>query len=244
VGRWSRQVAAVFVAGLGVGPGRRWLDVGCGTGSLAAAIVAGSAPARVVGVDPAVGFLTAARARTPGCFFGVGDARALPIRDRAADAVVSGLALNFVPEPNRAVAEFARVTAPGGVAAAFVWDYAEGMRMMRTFWDAATALDPEAAARDEGRLFPVCDPDRLRALWTDAGFAAVATGAIEVPTVFAGFDDYWRPFLGGQGPAPGYVASLDDDHRTELRELLRTMLPAGEIPLTARTWTVHGTRLG
>ena len=247
VGRWSRRVAADFVPWLGVPAGRRWLDVGCGTGALTATVLAGARPARVVGVDPSPGFLKAA-----GVTFGaearagfvVGDARSLPLPDRRFDAIVSGLALNFVPEPARAAAELARVAAPGAVVAAYVWDYAEGMAMMRYVWDAAAEVDPQGAGLDEGRRFPLCRPEPLRLLWTDAGLTGVEVRPFEVPTVFADFDDYWRPFLGGQGAAPAYLATLDDARRDAIRDLVRARLPSlvdGSIPLNARVWAVRGT---
>jgi SAM-dependent methyltransferase len=243
VGRWSRLVADEFVAWLDAPPGRSWLDVGCGTGALTAAAL-GTGPARVTGIDRSTGFLTEARSRT-GAGFAAGDARALPVRDGRSDVVVSGLALNFVPEPQRAVAEFARVTAPGGTAAAYVWDYGDGMEMMRHFWDAAAILDPGSVAFDEGRRFTMCAPGPLAELWAGAGFGAVETRAIDVPTVFTGFADFWQPFLGGQGSAPGYVASLPDRRRTALRDLLLARLPTGPdgtVRLTARAWAVQGKR--
>jgi SAM-dependent methyltransferase len=246
VGRWSRRVAEAFLRWLAAPTGRRWLDMGCGTGALTGAVLATAEPARVVGVDPSVGFLgRAARTADPRASFCAGDARSLPLRDRRFDAVVSGLTLNFVPDPVRAVAELTRVAAPGATVAAYVWDYAKGMAMMRYFWDTATTLDPAAAELDEGRRFPaLCQPDALRGLWTGAGLESVAVRAIEVPTVFADFDDYWTPFLGGQGPAPGYVMSLGEERRVALRDLLRARLPTdpdGSIPLTARAWAVRGT---
>jgi SAM-dependent methyltransferase len=245
VGRWSRRVAEAFLRWLDVPAGQRWLDIGCGTGALTATVLAVADPARVVGVDASEGFLTNARDRIgdPRSAFCAGDARSLPLPDRRFDAVVSGLALNFVPDPRGAVAEFARVTAAGGVVAAYVWDYAEGMAMMRYFWDAAAALDPAAADLDEGRRFPLCRPEPLGDLWADAGLDDVTVQAIEVPTVFADFDDYWRPFLGGQGPAPGYAVSLTEENRHALGDLLRTRLPSGvdgSIALTARAWAVSG----
>jgi SAM-dependent methyltransferase len=247
VGRWSARVAREFVRWLAVPPGRSWLDVGCGTGALAAAVVAAAEPARIVGVDPSPTFLDDARIRVADARaeFVVGDALSLPLPDGACDAVVSGLALNFVPEPDRAVAEFARVARPGGVVAAYVWDYAGGMAMLRHFWDAAAALDPTAADLDEGRRFPLCRPDVLRGLWTDAGLDRVTVEAVDVATTFADFDDFWTPFLGGQGPAPGYVATLTASRRDDLRDLLRSRLPAGPdggIALTARAWAVRGER--
>ncbi|MFI0410590.1 class I SAM-dependent methyltransferase [Actinomadura sp. 3N508] len=256
VGRWSRRVADPFLRRLDVPAGKRWLDVGCGTGALTATILALTDPAQVIGVDTSEGFLSRARAQVtdPRASFRLADARSLPLppplptpgHRRRFDAVVSGLALNFVPEPHLAVAEFGRVATEGGTVAAYVWDYAEGMAMIRHFWDAAITLDPAAATElDEGRRFPLCRPERLHRLWTDAGLDEITVEPIEVPTVFTGFDDYWRPFLGGQGPAPAYAMSLTEEHRRDLRDLLRTRLPAapdGSIRLTARAWAVRGIR--
>ena len=238
VGRWSRAVAAEFVRWLDVDAGLRWLDVGCGTGALAEAIAAGAQPDAVVGVDPSQGFLEVAKARNPGLEFHVGDARALPVGENEFDVVVSGLALNFVPEPARAVAECARAAKEGGLVAAYVWDYAEGMEMMRHFWDVAVELDPAAAEFDEGRRFSLCRPVGLREVWE--GMGDVVVEAIDIPTVFTGFDDLWRPFLGGQGSAPGYAMSLSEDRRGELRGRLRERLGEGEIRLKARAWAVKG----
>ena len=244
VGRWSRRIAPTFVHWLDLSAGLRWADVGCGTGALTATVLAEAEPTEVVGVDPSDGFLAEARARLtdPRVSFQVGDAQALALPDNRFDAVVSGLALNFVPDPRRAAAEFARVA--DGVAAAYVWDYADGMAMMRYFWDAAAELDPAAAELDEGTRFSVCRPEPLGRLWAEAGLDDVTVQAIELPTVFADFDDYWRPFLGGQGSAPGYAMSLTEDQRGALRDLLRERLPvgqAGSISLTARAWAVRGT---
>lgn len=236
VGRWSRRIGAGFVAWLGRPDGLRWLDAGCGTGALTGVVASQAGPAELTGVDPSEGFLRSAH--VPGARFVVGDARALPFPDDRFDVVVSGLALNFVPDPARAAAEFARVTAPGGTVAAYVWDYAEGMEMMRYFWDAAAA-----AGLDEAARFPICRPDPLRALWTGAGLHDAEVRAIEVPTVFADVDDYWQPFLGGQGPAPAYLASLPPERREALRENLFARLPVepdGSIRLTARAWAVRG----
>jgi SAM-dependent methyltransferase len=247
VGRWSRRVAVPFLAWLGVRAGRRWLDVGCGTGALTATVLASAEPAEVTGVDPAAPFVAHAQAKItdPRARFETGDARSLPLLDGRFDAVISGLVLNFVPEPERAVAELTRVAVPGGTVAAYVWDYAEGMALMRYFWDAAVVLDPAAAELDEGHRFPLCRPEPLAALWTDAGLGEVEVRSIEVPTVFTDFDDYWAPFLGGQGPAPGYTMSLPEERRAALRDLVRDRLPTaadGSIPLTARAWAVRGLR--
>jgi SAM-dependent methyltransferase len=242
VGRWSRLVADRFVAWLRPGAGARWLDVGCGTGALTGTVLAAADPASVLAVDRSRGYLDYARRRVAGAGFGVADGGSLPVRDRSVDRVVSGLVLNFLPDPARAVAEMSRVCRPGGVVAVYVWDYAEGMQPIRRFWDAAIALDPAAAELDEGRTFPLCRPDRLAAVF--AGLADVESTAITVPTRFREFDDYWTPFLGGQGPAPGYCAGLSDAARQRLRDRLRSTLPTaadGSIPLSARAWAVRGT---
>lgn len=246
VGRWSRLVARQFLDRLAAPAGLGWLDVGCGTGALTAAVAERGAPARLAGIDPAAGFLELARERLGGAAeLYRGDAQALPFADGAFDRVVSGLVLNFVPDQPRAVAEMARVTRPGGAAALYVWEYAGGMELMRRFWDAAAALDPSAADLDEGRRFPGCRPEPLRTLFEGAGLEGVATWAIDVPTVFRDFDDYWQPFLGGQGPAPAYCMALPPEARAALRERLRQSLPAaadGSIRLTARAWAVRGDR--
>jgi SAM-dependent methyltransferase len=247
VGRWSRTVAAEFLPWLGVAPGARWLDVGCGTGALTGAILDRCAPDAVLGIDPSPGFLAYARHHLadPRAAFRPGDAQALPVGDAAFDAVASALVLNFVPDAARAVAEMRRAARPGGRVAAYVWDYAKGMQMMRRFWDAAAALDPAGAGdRDEALRFPLCRPGPLQALFEAAGLREVEVTAIEVPTVFRDFDDYWTPFLGGQAPAPAYCMSLGEDRRAALRERLRATLPAGpdrRIPLSARAWAVRGT---
>jgi SAM-dependent methyltransferase len=246
VGRWSRKVASAFCAWLEPEPGGRWLDVGCGTGALTETIANNVRPAGLVSVDPSSSYLQYARARTGdrGVSFAVGDALALPLRTGSLDHVVSGLVLNFVSDPARALEEMRRVTQPGGIVAAYVWDYAERMELMRYFWDAAVTLDPAASRLDEGRRFPICRPDRLEACFQAAKLSDVRSRGIEVPTVFADFNDYWSPFLGGQAPAPGYAMSLSEDSRALLRERLRAALPTGpdgSISLVARAWAVRGT---
>jgi len=204
VGRWSRLVARDFIAWLAISPGNGWLDVGCGTGALGASILDQAAPREVVGIDPSPGFIAYAREHLPDprARFEVGNAQALPYADGAFDTTVSGLVLNFVSEPDRAVEEMTRVIRPAGTVAAYVWDYAGRMELMRHFWDAAAALDPAAKDLDEGRRSPLCQPGPLGDLFRGAGLASIEVLAIDVPTVFRDFDDYWSPFLGGQAPAP------------------------------------------
>jgi SAM-dependent methyltransferase len=224
-----------------------WLDVGCGTGALTQTVLDLADPARVLGVDAAEAYVEEARRaiQDERVEFRVGDARELPAPDASFDAAVSGLVINFVPEPALAVAELMRTVRSGETVAAYVWDYAEGMELIRRFWDAAVALDPDAAELDEGERFPLCRPDPLQQLFAGAGAAEVEMRAIDVPTVFRNFEDLWSPFRGGQGPAPSYVASLDEDRQDQLAARLREGLPEapdGSISLVARAWAVRGTR--
>jgi SAM-dependent methyltransferase len=246
VGRWSRRVAALFLPWLGVDAEARWGDVGCGTGALIETILRQHDPASVAGLDRSAGYVVQARTRLQGprVRLAIGDAAALPWRDHVFDATVCGLLLNFLPDAHLAVREMARVTAPGGVVAAYVWDYAAGMEMMRHFWDAAVALRAETAGLDQGERFPLCQPEPLKALMTQAGLQSVEVYAIDIETRFRDFDDYWRPFLGGQGAAPSYVVALEEHARQRLREALRQRLPVaadGSIRLRARAWAVKGT---
>lgn len=247
VGRWSRLVSSEFLSWLAVPPGKQWLDVGCGTGALSQTILAMAAPDEVQGVDPSEAYIGYARQRMTGepISLKIGDVRTLPYESESFDVVVSGLVLNFVPEPATAISEMTRVTRRGGTVAIYVWDYAGKMELMRYFWDAAAELNPEALALDEGRRFPICKPEPLRELFGAAGLKEVEDRAIDVPTIFRDFDDYWRPFLGGQGPAPGYAMSLGEDERKRLREMIRKKFPIkadGSIHLIARAWAVRGRR--
>jgi SAM-dependent methyltransferase len=243
VGRWSRQVATPFLSWLNIPAGRRWLDVGCGTGALCAAIIDRCSPSSVAGVEPSDGFLKAATENLAGrAALQQGSATAIPLGEASVDVVVSGLVLNFVPDPRAAVLEMARVTGKEGTIAAYVWDYAGQMEPIRFFWDAAVELDSDAAKLDEGVRFPLCCPDALEALFASAGLEDVEGKAIDISTPFANFDDYWQPFLGGQGPAPAYAMSLSEAARARLRDRLHERIPTranGAISLTARAWAIR-----
>jgi ubiquinone/menaquinone biosynthesis C-methylase UbiE len=245
VGRWSRPVAAAFLEWLDLPEGARWLDVGCGTGALTQTILDRCRPAATISVDPSEGFLGVARRAIddPRARFEIGEAASLPVGDGEVDAVVSGLVLNFVPDKPAALTDMARAAGPGGTVAAYVWDYAGRMELMRRFWDAAAALDPAAAELDEGVRFPETSAEGLLEMFENAGFEEVETRAIDVPTKFVDFDDHWTPFFSGVGPAPGYCVSLNEPSRVALREHLRETLPTaddGSISLVARAWAVRG----
>lgn len=247
VGRWSRLAAHEFLNWLNVPLGARWLDVGCGTGALTETILRYANPSEVQGVDGSDTYATFVRdhIRDPRVHFEVSDAQALNIADHTFNAVVSGLMLNFVLDPNAALHEMVRVVKSGGVVAAYVWDYTDGMQMMRHFWDAAVALHPEALELDEGRRFPLCQPEPLQDLFQRGGLGHVEVRSLDIPTHFRNFEDYWSPFLGGQGPAPTFVMSLAEVQRDQLRDYLQTRLPInanGSIDLVARAWAVRGIR--
>jgi SAM-dependent methyltransferase len=244
MGRWSRRIAPLFLVRFGAAEGLDWLDVGCGTGALSEAILARCAPGSVVGVDPSPGFVSRAReiVRDPRATFLLGEAQALPVGSAVFDLVVSGLVLNFVPDRLKALEEMKRAARPNGRVCFYVWDYpGGGVEFMRAFWTAAASLDPAAADLAEARRFDFCEPSALTELASGAGLGSIACDAIEAPTVFRDFDDYWRPFTLGAGPAPGYCASLAPDKRERLREALRERLPVhedGSITLKVRAWAV------
>jgi len=245
MGRWSRPLAGAFLEWLRLPAKQHWLEIGCGTGALTTAIIRSCDPESIVACDPSEAFVAHARQRVtdPRVSFVAAGAEAPPSRDGGFDVVVSGLVLNFLAGPDAVLATLRRRLRPGGTVAACVWDYAGGMEFLRAFWDEAAAIDGRAAALDEGRRFPLCSVPALRALFEGAGLTQVETGAVEIETRFADFDDYWEPFLRGTGPGPAFVASLAPPARDELRERLRRRLPSaptGEIPLRARAWGACG----
>ena len=242
MGRWSRQVAPRFVRWLQCPPGLRWIDVGSGTGALTSAILRKAAPASVLGLEPSADFVAEA-SRSVGderARFEVGTAADAP--PGGADVVVSGLVLNFLPDVDAALAAMT-TAAPGGTVAAYVWDYAGRMQLLRTFWDVACSFDVSAIDLDEAQRFPLCEPPALVALWQRSGLTDVSTASIEVTMDFSDFEDLWSPLLAGTGPAPAYVATLDAAGRTRLREGMERMVhpdPDGHIRLHARAWAVRG----
>jgi len=244
MGRWSRQIAPRFLDWLDMPNGLDWLEVGCGSGALSAAILTQCAPKSLVSIDPSEGFVATARANVPDerAEFQVGDAQALTFDAASRDVVVSGLVLNFVPDKEKALAEMKRVVRPGGTVGFYVWDYpGGGVEFMRAFWNAAVALDPDAQELTEDRRFPFCTPVDLTDLTAGTGLAAVDCMRIEVPTVFRDFDDYWNPFTLGAGPAPGYCMNLDPKARQRLKESLHDSLPRredGAIALKTRAWAI------
>jgi SAM-dependent methyltransferase len=198
-----------------------------------------------VACDPSLSFVEYAREhqvdqRVSFVVAGAGD---LPTRLGGFDSVASALALNFFPEPEVAIEEMRRIAATDGLVSACVWDYAGRMEFLQRFWDSAAALDPNATELDEGRRFPICRPDTLTSLFRGGGLSDVVCESIEITTRFSTFAEFWTPFLGGTGPAPSYVASLEPHQRESLARHLDRSLPRepdGAICLVANAWVVRG----
>jgi len=244
MGRWSRLLAQKFLDWLDLPAGLGWLDVCCGSGMITEAIVERNAPASIAGVDASPDQISFARQQRayPNVTFEIADAMVLPFPDSSFDVAVCGLGLNFLPSPAGALEEFRRVTRPGGTIAVYVWDYAEGARFLREFWDAAIAIDRKAATFDQARRFPMCEEEGLRELFEQAKLKDLTAHALDVVTRFSSFDDYWQPLLTGQGSAPSYLATRDQQIQSAIRERLRAVLPAnahGAIELPARAWAIR-----
>ncbi len=245
MGRWSRLLAPPYIAFAGVKNGDRVLDVGTGTGSLAAAVEASMPASEIVGVDPSEGFIASAQknAKSTRVHFEVGDAQALKFKDASFDNTLALLVMNFVPDHNKAIAEMRRVTRAQGVVSACVWDYDAGMQMLRFFWDEAVALDPAVEPRDE-RHMKLSRQGQLGDLWKKAGLIGIKEEPLVIDQAYASFNDYWEPFTKGAGPGGAYVVSLSQDRRQKLETSMRRRLLGdrqdGPFTLKARAWCVRG----
>jgi SAM-dependent methyltransferase len=244
VGRYGRQLARELIAAAGVRGGQRALDVGCGPGALTTELAALLGAEHVAAVDPSVPFVEACRARLPGVRVQVASAAALPFDDGAFDDALAQLVVNFMTDPLAGVREMRRVTRRVGTVAAAVWDYAGEMTLLRAFWDAAVALEPEAAERDEGRCMAHCTRATLGSLWSQAGLAEVEVGPAIMGAGYDDFEDLWSPLEVGVGPAGAYAASLEPQQQAALKDELRRRLCVGDgdrpFRLTARAWVVVG----
>ena len=244
VGRYGPQLARALIAVAGVQPGQRALDVGCGPGALTGELAAVLGARAVGAVDPSEPFVRACGERHPGVDVRRGMAEHLPVADDAVDAVLSQLVVNFCSDADAALAEMRRVTRAGGTVAGCVWDAAEGMELLRAFWDAAREVEPEAgAAQDEGVVMRYCRQDELNALWRRAGLQNVAGGELVVEAAYDDFDDLWAPLTAGVGPSGAFASGLEPGSRDALRAALHRRLgaPDGPFQLRARAWFATGT---
>jgi ubiquinone/menaquinone biosynthesis C-methylase UbiE len=238
MGRWSSLMAPVFLKWLNIPSGMNWLDIGCGTGALSESIERNYFPNKISCIDPSPVFIESVKKRISQTNdFRVGNVEDLPYEDLSFNVVVSGLALNFFPNLNRALNEMKRVARPAGVIAAYVWDYSGRMDFLRYFWDAACQIDPKSRDYDEGLRFPICSRDNLSREFHKAGLSEVESSFLDIETTFINFDDYWNPFTGGQGPAPNFLKSLGTKFQDRLKEKILERIDFesdGSIKLTGR----------
>jgi SAM-dependent methyltransferase len=240
VGRYSTPLARAFADLAGVGVGAVALDIGCGPGALTAELVRRLGSDPVAAIDPSDPFVAECRRRNPGVDVRLASAEALPFADRTFDRALSQLVLHFVADPASAALEMRRVLRPGGVAAACVWDFHDGMLLIRHFWDSALTVDP--GAPDEAATLHFGRDGEIGDLFTAAGFEQVTTGAVTVEAAYEDFDDLWAGFTGGTGPAGAFCKSLAPRLRDRLRDELRRSLgdPRGAFTLPARAWYATG----
>lgn len=243
MGRWSRVIAAEFIAWLAPSPVLNWADIGCGTGALTGAILGTAEPRSVRALDASGAFIAHAAGSTDDAraVFEAADAASLPLGSGTVDIAVSGLAYNFFPDRQAALGEMQRITRPGGTVAFYVWDYPTGgMGVMEAFWQAALIVDTGAAQRLETARFPFCTPETLARECMEAGLSEVQTTALTAVAEFESFEDFWGPFTAGTGPAPAYLVSRPADEQAAIEAMLRKRLAGRPPRFPLRAWAVRG----
>ena len=237
MGRFSEPLAAEFVRLVDPSPGQRALDVGCGPGALTEVLVSRLGAGLVAAVDPSEPFVEAARERLPGVDVRLGPAEALPFADDEFDLTVAQLVVHFMADPVAGIAEMARVTRPGGLVAACVWDFAGGRGPLSDFWRAVHDLDPQS--RGESDLAGARE-GHLVELFGRAGLREIRPATLTVRVHYSSYDEWWEPYTLGVGPAGAYVAQLDPTRRQELRAHCAELMPHGPFDLEAVAWTAIG----
>jgi SAM-dependent methyltransferase len=237
MGLYSEPLAPLFADLAGVRGGQRVVDVGCGPGALTAELVSRVGADAVGAADPSDSFAAAVRERLPGVDVRRGSAEHLPFGDGVFDAALAQLAVQFMTDPVAGLREMRRVTRPGGVVAACVWDAAGGRNPLSVFWRAAREIDP--AVDDQSGRPGVREGD-LESLFERAGLGPAHATTLTVQVTHESFSHWWDRFTLGVGPAGAYVASLDDDCRLAVRELCKRLLPPGRVQITATAWAVTG----
>jgi len=244
MGRWSSLMSIEFLKWLKIPPNLNWLDVGCGTGALSATIEQYCNPNNLASVDPSESFIEKLKHRISITGeFRVGSVENLPFENENFEVIVSGLAINFFPNLERALSELKRVAKPNGVIAAYVWDYSGRMDILRYFWDAAYQIDPKSREFDEGLRFSICNSENLIKAFENANLLEIESAKLDIDTIFKNFDDYWNPFLGAQGPAPSYLASLNSQLQKDLKNNIKERLQFesdGSIKLLGRAIAIRG----
>jgi len=245
MGRWSRLMAPEFLNWLNPPYSTTWLEIGCGTGALSEVIAQNYNPSVLTCIDPSEMFLARAKEKLNGKGnFLVGSDIDIPSENDSVKIVVSGLALNFFSDLENSILKMKRILKPNGTIAGYVWDYSGRMDFLRYFWDTVTLIDPHSRDLDEGVRFPICNPNNLKDAFQQTGLSEVEVTQLDITTHFKDFDDYWNPFLGGQGPAPSYLASLSENQQAQLRRKIYDKLPIepdGSIKLLGRAIAVRGT---
>jgi SAM-dependent methyltransferase len=236
MGRYSEQLAMGFADSAGIAPGQRVLDVGCGPGALTAELVDRVGLDNVEAVEPSAPFADAARARFPGLDVRRAPAEQLPFDDDSFDAALAQLVVHFMADPVAGLREMGRVTRPGGVVAACVWDLAGNRSPLSTFWAVVREIDP--AATTESGLAGARSGE-LVDLATAAGLADAVGSTLTVTVTYADFDEWWQPYLLGVGPAGSFLAVADEARREMIRERCRDVLPDGGFEVVADAWCVH-----
>jgi SAM-dependent methyltransferase len=237
MGRFSRLLSAQMADLTSVRAGQRVLDVGCGTGALTGELVSRLGPSVVAATDPSEPFVAATRLRHPGVDVRQAPAESLPFPDRSFDAALAQLVVHFMRDPIAGLTEMGRVTRPDGAVAACVWDHGGSRGPLRLFWAAARAMDPDV---DDESHRPGTREGQLEELFRAAGLRDVEATTLSVRLEHASFEAWWEPFTRGVGPAGAYLASLDEDRRTELRDRCRRRVPVEPFVTTAMAWAARG----
>ena len=232
MGRYSRPLASLLADAAGVRRGQSALDAGCGPGALTTELVTRLGAAAVTAFDPSESFVAECAARHPGVDVRQGRCEAIPFDDACVDIALAELVLHFVSDPTAAARELRRVVRPGGTIGACVWDFAEGMEMLRRFWDAALAVDPDAP--DEARTMRFGGEGEISALFDEAGLVDIVETTLQVSSTYEHFDELWSGFLAGVGPAGSFCVALPDDRRTAMCSELFARLGSPTGPITLR----------
>ena len=236
MGRYSTPLAPLFVDFGHVAPGQRVLDVGAGPGALTRALVERIGPAGVTAVDPSEPFVAALRERNPGVEVRQASAESLPFDDADFDATLAQLVVHFMRDPVAGLREMRRVTVPGGVVAASVWDHGGGHGPLSVYWEAVRELDP--ASEGEAHLAGATEGDLTR-LFEQAGMTDVDEDPLTVNVEHTTYDEWWEPYTLGVGPAGAYIAGLAPEAREELRENCRARLPEPPFTISASAWSAR-----